>query len=97
MSPGLAGPYTSFSLDGRMIGGMLEIQPEWGDVPPNWGVYFAVENCADAAARIAELGGTIIMPETEIPEIGRFAVASDPQGAVFTVIALDRTDPPPGY
>lgn len=97
VSAGLAGPYTSFSLDGRMFAGMLQIQPDWGDLPPSWGVYFAVADCAAVVTKVQQLGGSVIMPETALPEIGRFAVVRDAQGAVFTVIALERTDPPPGH
>lgn len=95
-SQGPAGTYTSFRLDGRLVGGMLEIPPEWGEVPPSWGVYFAVADCGAAAARVTELGGTVMVPETPIDGIGRFAVACDPQGAAFSVIALEQADPPPG-
>ena len=43
---------------------------------------------ADAAvAKVAELGGSVMMGPTDI-EPGRFAVVADPSGAVFSVIAL---------
>ena len=49
----------------------------------NWGVTFAVDNADEAAARAAELGGTIVSPPTDLPWV-RSAVIADPQGAVFT-------------
>jgi hypothetical protein len=49
-------------------------------------VYFAVAETDATAKRIGELGGTIIVPPRDI-EPGRFAVASDPNGAMFSVIA----------
>jgi predicted enzyme related to lactoylglutathione lyase len=50
-------------------------------------VYFAVEDTDAAAGRAVELGGTVSVPPTDI-EPGRFAVLGDPQGAVFSVLAL---------
>jgi len=57
------------------------------EVPPYWGVYFAVEDADACVARITELGGSLTMGPMDI-EPGRFAVASDPLGAMFSVIAL---------
>ena len=56
------------------------------EVPPFWAVYFTVVDTDAAVARVAELGGTVIMPPMDI-EPGRFAVVADPTGAVFNVIA----------
>jgi hypothetical protein len=90
-------PYTTFSNQGRMAGGMLQIEPDWGEIPSSWTVYFAVEDC-DATVELArELGGSPQMPPTDIPDVGRFAVLQDPQGAFFTVIKMNFADPPPGY
>jgi hypothetical protein len=80
--------YTYFSQGARNRGGMMQIAPEWGPMPPNWMVYFAVDDC-DAKAALAEtLGGRILMPPTDVPEIGRFATLQDPQGAAFSIIKL---------
>ena len=35
-----------------------------------------------------DLGGTIVMPPTDIPNVGRFCQIQDPTGAVFSVITL---------
>ena len=67
------------------VAGMMEITEEMGPIPPHWGVYFGVDD-ADAAVKKAEsLGGSIIIPAMDIPEIGRFAGIQDPQGAMFSV------------
>jgi predicted enzyme related to lactoylglutathione lyase len=43
----------------------------------------------DATARKAtELGGKVVVPPTDIPDVGRFATLADPQGAHFSVIKL---------
>jgi hypothetical protein len=91
------GPYYTFKNQGRMGGGMLQMTEEWGDMPSNWSVYFSVEDCDATVQQARELGGMNLMDPFEIPEVGRFAVMQDPQGAYFTVIKAYVIDPPPGY
>ncbi len=57
------------------------------DLPPNWGVYFGVTDTDAAVEKIKGLGGTVLVPPTDI-EPGRFAVVMDDQGAPFNVITL---------
>jgi hypothetical protein len=80
--------YTSFINGERPAGGMYEPTPEMGDVPPNWLVYFAVEDADATAKKAGELGAKACVPPTDIPGIGRFAVIQDPQGAAFGIIKL---------
>jgi len=72
----------------EMAGGMMQIQKEWGDVPPHWGVYFAVNDCDASTEKAESLGAKILMPPTDIPEVGRFATIQDAQGAVFNILKL---------
>jgi uncharacterized protein len=53
------------------------------DVPPHWSITFAVDDADAAAAKAEELGGTVLMPPTDLPWV-RQTVLRDPQGAVFT-------------
>jgi len=70
-------------------GGMVKLDEASAGVRPHWMVYFAVEDC-DATARLAVgNAGKIIVPPTDIPP-GRFAILSDPQGAVFAVMSLNE-------
>ena len=80
--------YTTFTEDGATRGGMMTIAPSWGGVPPHWLVYFAVRDCDGTTALTQSLGGSVRVPPTDIPGVGRFAALADPQGAVFAVIAL---------
>ncbi len=80
--------YTEFKVGGESRCGMIKMTKEWGDVPPHWMTYFAVENCDLAAEKAASLGATICVPPTDIEGVGRFAVINDPQGATFSVIHL---------
>ena len=89
-----AGPttYTEWKLGQTSIGGMLQMNEEWPmDVPAHWMPYFAVDDADAAAAKAKELGATLRVEPTDIPNVGRFAVIVDPAGAQFSVIALTPT------
>lgn len=81
--------YTIFSNPHRQVAGMARIMPEMGPMPPSWGVSFAVEDTDASASRIEELGGNLVLPPKDFPG-GRFAVASDPQGAFFSVVTMNE-------
>ena len=87
--PGTAGPeYTEFRNGDRPAAGMIEIQKEWGEVPPHWSVYFAVADCDAALEKAKSLGAKVEMPPMEVKDVGRFALLQDPQGAHLAVIHL---------
>jgi len=52
-----------------------------------WQPYFEVADCDAAAAAVTANRGTVIVPASDIPGVGRFAIALDPDGAQFAVIA----------
>ncbi len=86
-----AGAHEYFELfrsDEEAAGGMMEIQKAWGDVPPHWLAYFAVDDCNAQAEKAKALGATLLVPPTDIPGVGRFAIVQDPQGAVFSIIKM---------
>ena len=80
--------YTIFMLGEAMNAGAFEMTAEMEGVPPHWAAYFAVDDCDATVEKAKELGGTVVMPPTDIPA-GRFAVLTDPQGAVVSVIRLN--------
>ena len=77
--------YHVFRCDGRERAGMMEIDPTWGPVPPNWGVYFAIDDCDAAASAVGDLGGGVEVPPMSISEAGRIAMLTDRRGAYFWV------------
>jgi len=90
--------YVSFSTDKRVHAGMMQIQKEWGEVPPNWSIYFMVDDIEDAVTEIKRLGGNLGVPPTAVGEMGTFSVVQDPQGAFFTIMQFyGPVDDPPGY
>jgi uncharacterized protein len=64
-------------------GGMREKQPQ---EPPNWLVYFAVDDMDASVGKIGELGGATIAGPFELA-MARIAMVADPQGAVFALYA----------
>jgi predicted enzyme related to lactoylglutathione lyase len=80
-------PYTTFLVDGRSVAGMMAIDRKWGPVPPHWDVYFAVEDTDATSEKAVAAGGRVDVSPMDIPDIGRFAGITDPQGAMFFVLA----------
>lgn len=84
--------YTMFKNGDRPAGGMYKIMPEMGPIPPNWLVYFAVDDCDAQVQRATGLGASVVKPADDIPDVGRFAILSDPHSAVFAIIKLENPD-----
>lgn len=81
-------PYTIVKVGGVEVAGMMNISdmgPEVAEVPPNWSIYFGTSDADGTVEKAKSLGGTVVVPPMDIPNIGRFAVLQDPQGAVFEV------------
>ncbi len=77
--------YTVFKTGDTDAGGMMAITPEMGDVPPHWMSYIKVEDVDATAAKVKELGGKIIVPPTEIPNVGHFCTLFDPTGPAISI------------
>jgi predicted enzyme related to lactoylglutathione lyase len=85
--------YTEWKQGDRSIGGMMPMGADFpAEVPANWLTYFAVADCDATASKTQELGGGVNTPAMDIP-VGRFAVLSDPNGAVFAIIKLNENAP----
>lgn len=81
------GVYTMFQIDGRDAAACYTMMAEQRaqGVPPNWGLYVAVESADDASARAVVLGGKILRPAIDVYTFGRMATIQDPTGAFFSV------------
>lgn len=80
--------YTEIHLGDQPFGGMLTMTAEMEGVPSHWAPYFAVDDCDAKANQAKSLGANLCMGPQDIPNVGRFAVIADPQGAVFSIIKL---------
>lgn len=83
-------PYTMLMQGDDPAAGVLQMNEEWGEIPPHWMMYVEVEDCDAVAKRAESLGGRVEVPPTDIPPVGRFSVISDPSGATFSVIRLSN-------
>ena len=70
------------------VGGAMQLTADMlaGGARPMWATYFCVEDVDAAAARIAELGGKVLMPPFDIENVGRMSFVADPQGNPFYVM-----------
>jgi len=48
--------------------------------------YIWVESVDEYSKKVQKLGGKVIMPKQEVPEMGWFAIALDPEGNVFGIL-----------
>jgi predicted enzyme related to lactoylglutathione lyase len=83
------GPYTMFSLDDTDVGGMVQMDEEWGDMPAAWMPYFGIADLDATLEQVPKLGGEVAMGPIEAEGVGRFAVVQDSQGAFLSIIQLD--------
>jgi hypothetical protein len=76
--------YSMASVEGEDVAAIAPLPP--GDPgPPRWNNYVTVADAEAAAARAAELGGTVLTEPFDVFDAGRMAVVADPVGGVFCV------------
>ena len=87
--------YAEAFLDSRPVAGLLRKDIPAGEHrQPAWLSFVAVRD-VDAIKKIAvQNGAKLLFEPHSIPDRGREAVLSDPQGAVFAVLASSSGDPP---
>jgi predicted enzyme related to lactoylglutathione lyase len=70
--------------DPQSAAGMMKSPP---DVPHSfWLAYVAVDNADKISERATKLGANVMVPPQDIPNVGRFACWSDPQGASIAIL-----------
>jgi hypothetical protein len=88
---GMVGVYTVFcepGANGKDMAGMHALRR--GDPrPSHWTSYICVDSCDEVIERVQELDGTVSIPPTTVPGIGRFAMLIDNQGTAFATIEVD--------
>lgn len=87
--------YWEISREGRPIGGLFAAEPDQLDAPL-WLVSFSVHGVEDAVASARDLGGSITVEPTDLPDRGRYAVIEDQQGAFLVLLRSASGDPPDG-
>jgi predicted enzyme related to lactoylglutathione lyase len=84
MPPGSEGKYFTARLEGKTVAAVGSI-PEAAPPMAMWNTYVWVESADDSAAKVRAAGGGVLMEPFDIPNAGRMAVFTDPEGAPFCV------------
>lgn len=81
--PGMS--YTLLLAGATPKAGLMALAKEACDTgaKPGWVGYIGVDDVDSCVARVTKAGGATHVPPTDIPQVGRFAMLADPQGAVF--------------
>ena len=78
--------YTVVKIGEEAVGGISPMPPESAGTPPNWGTYITVDNVDVTVEKVTALNGKVLSPPTDIPDVGRYALLQDPQGATLHAI-----------
>ncbi|MCZ2836110.1 VOC family protein [Modestobacter sp. VKM Ac-2985] len=79
-----AGGYCTFATGDGPLGGLSGVVE---GLPRGWSTCFAVADTDAAVGAVESGGGKVLMPAEDTP-FGRFAVVTDPWGAVFSVMEV---------
>jgi len=81
------GPMGKYHIVARQwdIGGIMNKPAEMAQVPPNWGLYFRVNDLDAAIGRVKTGGGQILNGPMEVPGGDTIVNCMDPQGAAFSL------------
>ncbi|QDY71273.1 VOC family protein [Qingshengfaniella alkalisoli] len=84
--------YHLAKFDGDMVAGLMEIPEDVAGMPPNWMIYFSVADADQFVADAKAAGASVHREPADIPQTGRFAILSDPQGAAFGILQPDLSN-----
>lgn len=89
------GTYTMWTNNDVPVGGLMTLPEEAkkAGAPPHWLAYIGTPDVDDTVSRASNLGGKTLVPAMEMEKVGKFAVLSDPQGAVFAVFTPEQQQP----
>ena len=79
-------PSYSLWMSGKYrTGGLMALPEDASATPPHWIIYIGTPDVDGTVEAAEKLGGKVLKPASDIPNVGRFAVLADPQGAAFAV------------
>ncbi|MFI5310389.1 MAG: VOC family protein [Gemmatimonadales bacterium] len=79
--------YRMWTNKGTPLGGVMVLPEEAKKMgsPPHWEPYISVPDVDATVQQATSLGGRVYVQSQDIPNVGRFAILADPQGAVFSI------------
>jgi len=75
------GVYTMCFREGDAVGAIVQQDEQ----PAHWNNYVSVESADETAAKVTDLGATLIEDPFDVMDFGRMAVLADPGGAMLCV------------
>jgi uncharacterized protein len=87
-------PYLVARHQGRLVGGIVAVDPVANQEVSQWIGYQSVANVDAAVAAVEKAGGKTLVAPVNVGSVGRAAVVSDPQGAPLGLLRLAAGDPP---
>ena len=86
--------YTIFMAGQTQIGGLMASPSDSSAATPHWLIYIGTPNVDSTCTQAQGLGARLVKAPADIPNVGRFAVLADPQGATFAVFTPGSGPPP---
>jgi uncharacterized protein len=68
--------YKLINVQGYSVGGIRGPMDESEDPGPRWVTYLAVDDADDTVSKAQAAGGQVLMPATDMAEVGRMAIVS---------------------
>ena len=80
--------YMLFTAGDTVVSGVMDLPASARNAGgrPYWVGYVEVKDVAASADEVHRLGGTVYVPPTGIPNVGRFSVFADPQAATLGLL-----------
>jgi predicted enzyme related to lactoylglutathione lyase len=82
------GSFTRVHAHGQDVGSLYQLSRSHleGGVPSHWTPYVRVDHVAQAAQRVSEYGGAIIVPPFVVQDFARIALVQDAVGALVGIL-----------
>jgi len=87
--------YTQFTAGDTPVAGLLKLPAEASrtGAAPQWIGFVGVDDADVAAGRVKQLGGTVLVPPMDVPNVTRFSVIADPQMAPLALVKRPERSP----
>ena len=76
------GTYTLFQKEGLDVAGMMDPTPDTPGEGSFWHSYIAVDDIEECVKQTVILGGKVLVPPHDVPDVGSISAVSDPTGAI---------------
>ncbi|MEO3810012.1 VOC family protein [Sphaerisporangium sp. B11E5] len=89
--------YTMCFLDGVAVAGLTPPPVGMEDCAATWNIYLATSQVDASAVRVQAHNGEVVVLPTDVPGLGRLAMAVDREGAGFGLLEMARDAAPRMY